>query len=274
MKNILVPTDFSDNAFNALQYAIDLHANETCNFYLLHVNNTIQTSTDKEFIEENYLKPSKVQLEKIVSTVTQNNANKKDNHFFFMLNDYDFLIDSIRHHVNDKKIDLIVIGTKGASGLKEILIGSNTGEIIKKIQCPTLVIPEKAKFTKIKEIAFPTDFSLFYDIKTLLPLSKIVYDKQAGLRILHISKNELHLDNDQKNNRDLLEDFFAESDLSFHYLTNAKVEQAVQCFVESRHIDLITMVAKNLNYFQQILFHTKVEKISYHINVPFLVLHQ
>jgi hypothetical protein len=57
-------------------------------------------------------------------------------------------------------------------------------------------------------------------------------------------------------------------------LTNKKVEDAVQHFVESRHVDLIAMVAKNLNYFQQILFHTKVEEISYHTDIPFLVLHE
>jgi hypothetical protein len=58
------------------------------------------------------------------------------------------------------------------------------------------------------------------------------------------------------------------------YIPNSKAEDAVQCFVESRDIDMIVMVAKNLNYFQQILFHSKVEKISYHTNVPFLVLQE
>ena len=48
----------------------------------------------------------------------------------------------------------------------------------------------------------------------------------------------------------------------------------MQCFVESRNVDVIAMVAKNLNYFQQILFHTKVEEISYHTDIPFLVLHE
>ena len=60
----------------------------------------------------------------------------------------------------------------------------------------------------------------------------------------------------------------------FLFLTNKKIEGAIQCFVESRAINMICMVAKNLNYFQQILFHSKVEEISYHTEVPFLVLHE
>ena len=61
---------------------------------------------------------------------------------------------------------------------------------------------------------------------------------------------------------------------SFHFLTNNNIEDAVQCFVESRDIDMIAMVAKNLNYFQRILFMPTVEEISYHSDVPFLVLHE
>ncbi|OSY89280.1 universal stress protein [Tenacibaculum holothuriorum] len=278
MKNILVPTDFSENAFNALQYAIDFYTNEACNFYVLHVKPVINISGDSTYllstqnIEQNYTEAVKLQLEQLIKKVNEL-PTKKAHHQFFSLVDYNHLIDSINHHINEKSIDLVVMGTKGASGLKEVIIGSNTGDVIKKVHCTTLVVPENARFTPIKEVAFPTDFSMFYSIETLLPLLNLIYKTKASLRVLHISKKEVDLDDSQKDNKSLLEDFFAESDLNFHYLTNSKVEDAVQCFVESRDINMIAMVAKNLNYFQQILFHTKVEKISYHTNVPFLVLH-
>ena len=61
---------------------------------------------------------------------------------------------------------------------------------------------------------------------------------------------------------------------SFHRITNKKIEAGVQCFVESRNINMIVMVAKNINLFQRILFRPTVEEISYHIEIPFLVLHE
>jgi hypothetical protein len=61
---------------------------------------------------------------------------------------------------------------------------------------------------------------------------------------------------------------------ALNILTNMNVEDIVQCFVESRSVDMIAIVTKNLNYFQQILFHSKVEKINYHSDGPFLVIHQ
>ncbi len=99
-------------------------------------------------------------------------------------------------------------------------------------------------------------------------------EHNAAVRILHINKRDVELNNEQQKNREYLEDYFSNNQYSFHFLTNKHIEDAVQCFVESRDIDLITMVAKNLNYFQKILFHPTVENISYHTNVPFLVLHE
>ncbi|RZV61731.1 MAG: universal stress protein [Flavobacteriaceae bacterium] len=280
MKNILLPTDFSDNSWNAIKYALGLFKDNTCNFYLLHVNRLTNLVTadasytpTKDLIEEVYTKPSKTQLREMLKRISEE-VGRNDNHSFYTLVDYNFFIESIRRHVEDKKIDTIVMGTKGASGLKEFIVGSNTGDVITKVQCTTLVVPENAVYSRFKEVAFPTDFTLSYSINTLRPISDILKNSDATIRILHIVKNNEEFNGEQKENKELLEDYFADYKHGFHFLTNKKVEDAVQCFVESRDIDLIVMVAKSLNYFQQILFHSRVEKISYHTKIPFLVLHE
>ena len=280
MKNILLPTDFSKNSWNAIEYAINFYKDTPCNFYLLNVgresNLVVNDSPyipDKEVLENLILKPSKQKLKQFLKQIREEfPKNKKHN--FYTLVDYNFFIDSIRKHVKEKEIDLIIMGTKGASGFKEYMIGSNTGEVITKVSCTTLVVPENAKYTALKEIAFPTDFILSYNTQILKSISAILQKENASLRILHINKKKIQLTIDQENNKDVLEDLFSNFEGSFHNLTNTKVEDAVQCFVESRNINMIVMVAKSLNYFQQILFHSKVEKISYHTNVPFLVLHE
>ncbi|WOD42959.1 universal stress protein [Hwangdonia lutea] len=280
MKNILLPTDFSENSWNAIKYAINFFEKDACNFYLLHVtrfdnfmNSESPYVAPAESIEEVYTKSAKLQLRKLLKRISKAfSPNKK--HKFYALADYNFFIESVRKQVEEKKIDFIVMGTKGASGFKKIIIGSNTGDVITKVKCTTLAIPEQAKFVRLEEIAFPTDFSFSYDIQILEPLSEILENQQSTLRMLHISKKRANLDGDQLKNKELLEDYFNYFKPSFHYLTNKKVEDAIQCFVESRNINMICMVAKNLNYFQQILFHSKVEAISYHTEIPFLVLHE
>jgi nucleotide-binding universal stress UspA family protein len=61
---------------------------------------------------------------------------------------------------------------------------------------------------------------------------------------------------------------------SFHKTINKKIEVGVQQFVESNKIDLIVMIAKNLNLFEQLFFNPAVKEISYHTKIPFLVLHE
>ena len=280
MKNILLPTDFSENSWNAIVYALHFFENEACNFYLLHVNRLSNVVTNdsayiltQEAIEDIYTKPTKRQLRRLLKQIFQQ-FQKNKNHKFYTLYDYNFFIESLRKQVKEKRIDMIVMGTKGASGLKEYIVGSNTGNVITKVKCATMVVPENATYSAFKEVAFPTDFSLSYDFQILQPILEIIDTTNSYLRIIHINKKGKELNPDQQANKELLEDFFVDLEHSFHFLTNKKIEDAVQCFTESRATDMIVMVAKNLNYFQQILFHSRVEKISYHTDIPFLVLHE
>ena len=280
MKAILLPTDFSENSWNAIVYALNFLEKCSCNFYLLHVNrinNLVDSDSpyipDKETIENLYVKSSKIKLKEILKRIVKELPNN-EKHKFYTLTDYNFFIESIRKHVNEKKINMIIMGTKGASGLKEYIVGSNTGDVITKVKCTTLVVPEESSFTPLKEIAFPTDYTMDYDIQMLQPILDILEIPDTSLRMLHINKKNTKLNIDQQANKDLLNDYFENYNFSFHFLSNTKVEDAIQCFVESRGIDMMIMIAKNLNYFQQILFHSKIEKISYHTNVPFLVLHE
>ena len=118
------------------------------------------------------------------------------------------------------------------------------------------------------------DYHLSYDLKVLDTLIDMVNLYKSGLRVLHISKKGEKLSDEQSGNKEFLEDYLQDVDHSFHSLTGADLETAVQCFTESRDIDMIAMVAKNLNFFQRILFRPKVELISYHTDIPFLVLHE
>ncbi|WP_138433211.1 universal stress protein [Winogradskyella algicola] len=280
MKNVLLPTDFSENSWNAIKYAIHFFDTIECDFYLLHVNSlnnfiplNESMTYDSYYLEDTYTKPIKNKLRGLLKRISKLNINNKK-HKFFTLTDNGFFIETISKTIREKQIDLIVMGTKGATGLKKIILGTNTADVITKVKCNTLAVPENATFVSPKEIAFPTDLNLGYNLNILHPLSEIIDQFNTSVRFLHINKDRTKLTADQEQHKTLLEDYFNNTESSFHYLSNKKIEDAVQCFVESRDIDLICMVAKNLNYFQQIFFHSRVEKISYHINKPLLVLHE
>ncbi len=279
MKNILVPTDFSDNSWNAIQYALEFFKDTSCNFYLLHVTSISNYAGGEtpiiptaQVIEKTLLKQAKIELQKLLIKIKKLYPNT--NHTFITLSSYDYFIDAIRNHIDEKNVDFIVMGTKGANGVKRAIVGTNTGDLITKVKCPVLVVPEKATFSIPKEIAFPTDFNIFYQTNILSSISALAKLYDSAIRILHVAKKDEQLTSYQKENQEYLNDFFMDEKHSFHRVTNKKIEAGVQCFVESRDINMIVMIAKNLNLFQQILFKPAIEEISYHTEVPFLVLHE
>ncbi len=279
MKNILIPTDFSENAWNAITYALNFFKNEPCNFYLHHVtlisnyaggeSPPIPTSS---IIDKTLIKHAKVELKNLLKKIKKLPGNA--NHTFSTLTSYNYFIDAVREQIEQKKIDLIVMGTKGASGIAEVIIGSNTGDLITKVKCPVLIVPENARYKKPKEIAFPTDYNIFYPADILNNISQIANMHNSVIRILHVAKKNEELTEFQLENKDFLNVFFLDERHSFHKVTNSKIEAGIQCFTESRDIDLIVMIAKSLNLFEQILFTPTIEEISYHTEIPFLVLHE
>ncbi len=278
MKNILIPTDFSENSWNAIEYALRFFSKSSCNIYLLHVTTVndfarleITQNSSKDIPTEILIKPSKNLLQETLKRIKK--LTISGNHKFFTLIDNTYLINSIRKHVVEKRIDLIVMGTKGASRIEKLAIGNNTGDVITKVKCTTLIVPENAKYEKIKEIVFPTDFSIFYHPETLQPIIDIIQENKGTINVLYVNKQIVKLNEDQQKNKEYLDDYFTNYKHSFHLLTNKNIENAVQQFVDDRGINLVTMLAKNLNYFQRILFHPVVNEISYYKNVPFLVLH-
>ncbi len=279
MKNILVPTDFSENSKNALKYAQLLFNDYACNFYILHVDTALNAQGEtlphlrrrRQILTES---PKEILADLLNITKT---TNTKTKHSFFALCEHGFFIDTVKTQVDEKHIDLIVMGTKGVSGLREKVLGSSAGDVVTKVQRNTIVVPENVEFSRPKEIAFPTDFNIFYSHEILSAIEEMLDANSATLRIMNVMKNGTQLNQEQENNKAYLLDFMEETfskNHSFHTVTNKNVKSAIQCFVESRDIDMIIMVAKNLNFIQQMLFDSIVEKISFHTKIPFYVIHE
>ena len=161
MKNILIPTDFSDNAWNALVYGISFFKKTHCTFHIVHIN-SINTNASGEaatyvspdILEKTILAESKEKLKALSKKIELLPLNVK--HEFHFKAIYGFFTDQLKEFVKKKNIDLIIMGTKGASGLKSVSIGSNTGNVITKVPCTLMAVPEDATYEKIEEIGFPS----------------------------------------------------------------------------------------------------------------------
>ncbi|MBW2962060.1 universal stress protein [Mesonia aestuariivivens] len=271
--NILMPTDFSENSWNAISYALSFFKNVYSNFYFVHVN-----SPEWEQKNENLSptlvasKNATVAFQHLLERLGKEKLNKK--HQFFTSIESGHFVDTLRAHVSEREIDFIVMGTQGASGYQEATVGSHSTEVITRVKCPVLVIPENATYREPRHITFPTDFNISYKNKVIHTLKQVCHFNESALNVLYLSKKSEDLTERQESNRVYLKEQLMEIEHGFHFTRNDTLEEAVESFVTSHDTQMITMMAKNLNFFQHILFHPLAHRISYHKEVPFLVLHE
>jgi nucleotide-binding universal stress UspA family protein len=279
MKNILIPTDFSGNSLNAVTYAMSFFKDKVISFYLLHVS--LLEEIDKKVcyykfsdtvLDEKILYNPIVKLQEEVRKIKKLSVGKQ--HSFHCIHENVQFIEAIRKNVEEKEIDYIVMGTKGASRRINSVLGSQTTAVITRVKCTILVIPEYAKYTRPKNVVFPTDFNNFYKGSLLDTLAEFLKIQNTSLSVLHVSRKVYDLTQYQKKNRNYLEDYLQDKPHSFYYITDENIDNAIEAFVKKTQVDMIAMIAKNLNFFQRILFQPMVEKISYHAKIPFLVLHE
>ncbi|MBT8261246.1 MAG: universal stress protein [Bacteroidia bacterium] len=278
MKRILIPTDFSHNAWNAIEYTMAFFNKRPVHIHLYHIAYSGRINGEDDLysngvaiIEKGGKTKEKqlIALQRKIETLyprTQATIDVRVAQSRF--------IEGIKSAVEELNIDLMVMGTKGASGLKEVTIGSHTGAVITRVKCPVLVIPERAVFESPKNIVFPTDFNMIYKQRILDTLFDVsdVYD--SSIKVLRVANNEYPLNAEQEKNRNFLRDILEERSYSFHCIKSPRLEEGLQSFIDLMDVQIIAMVAKNLNFFQRLLFKPTVAKISYHTEIPFLVLHE
>ena len=281
MKKILITTDFSANSTNAVHYALDLFQETPCHFFLLYVNMQGLAYMEKPIYDfgTNILveKESKTieqklrDLEKYFKTISAT----KNIHLFTTIHEEGYFLKSIRKHIEENNIELIVMGTKGANDVKEFFMGSNAGDVITKVECDVLVIPDKARYEGYEEVVFATDFALPYLDDILIGISTLISSKASKIRVLYVAKTAKRLsDIEQQRKENLLQRLteWLPNPVSFHTLEDKNVEKTVLDFAQSISADLIIMVSKDYGFLHKQFLDTTVEEVSFDSHIPLLSL--
>ncbi len=278
MKKILLPTDFSDNAWNAIFTAVKLYANIPCYFYVLHAYepNTLNLLDAKSqqrlgVIYDSLKQYSEQQLAKVLDYMNKN--HKISNHSFETISKSDTLEGAIKEEVSNKDIDLIIMGTQGATSAKEIFMGSQTVKVLKKLKnYPILAIPTHYNFQVLRSLVFPTDFTRKYEKFELLPLTHLAALWKAEIKVVHVAV-EFMLNDTQKANMKILEDRLRESHFSYHQLPfDTNIASSIEHYVLETGADLICMVRYYHGFWERFIKEDVIKKIAFHSKVPVLFL--
>lgn len=281
MKKILIPTDFSDNSKNAIRYALQLFKEKPCHFFILYVNIDGSGFTEKpvykfgtNVVVEKKSKNIAIKLKELKVFMASISTDKKRHHFTTISESGHFL-KSVRQQILEKEIELIVMGTKGASELKEFFTGTRSGDVITKVECDVLVVPDGTTFTAFSQVVFPVDFEITYNAITLKKIAELIPSEKVPIKLLYVTKSEIPLLKQVKLHQEQLIRQIATilpNPISFHRVVSKKVEEGILVFAKNTNADLIIMISKDYGLLQKLFLDTTVEEVSFDTSIPLLSL--
>lgn len=271
MKTILVPTDFSDNALNAINYAAAIASQVRGKLILAHIINLPVTPVSNGvvvFPDPKLEDDCKAELHKLSKEL------RLENGFRFEIEivcQYGYFLANLNELVKTRAVDLVVMGTRGATNFLNKLIGTNTSEFIKIAACPVLAVPAKAQFTGFKQVAYASDFENS-DTVFLQQLFNLTEPFKAAISIINIlTERQLNIFCDNQIIRDITKQFPHET-YSIAQIQEQDVIEGLRNFVQDNQIDVLAVALHERSFIQNIFHKSVSKKLCQHLELPLLAL--
>ncbi|WP_196891812.1 universal stress protein [Aureivirga marina] len=278
MKKILFPTDFSKIAENAFIYALRLANKINGEIILLHVyeqpdlRGSSLRVTVKEIFEERK-KEEKEAFDKAILKL--NKIAKEDGKEHIPVKKLlveGITVPTIKRVANGEKADFVVMGTKGATGLRELFLGSNTTGVMDVIDIPILSIPEDARLLdKIQKIVFTTNFKE-EDTLALEEVVQFADAFNAEIHCLHFNVDEVDYEvhemyNNWKNNY-----FSKNENIHFSTIETNDIEEALEKYCEDEDVDIIAMLSYKRSLIEKIFSKSISKQMMNHLDIPIFTI--
>lgn len=276
MRKILVPTDFSDNAMNALKYALELFKYEISEFFIMHAyaetiysDKVLQTLDNVTEATKIVAERAQSQLEETLKKVNKISPNPR--HKYMIRKANNLFISEMEKIVDAENIDLVIMGTRGETNDRKITFGSHTLQVLKFVRCPVMAIPEGYAHIQPRRILFVTNYLVQYKRRELKLLCEMAHPYRAQIDVLYLSKSK-ELSPVQEDNQAFLKAELCKNTLDFKTVYSKNINEAIYTHIKENSTDLLVMVNTKHSFSENIIFQSVIDKISLHITIPFLVL--
>lgn len=276
MRKVLIPTDFSENAFNALQYACQVFKYEKGDFFIVHAyaDATYRQAVgdDRVILEEfkeNLFHRSEALLKKTKTDLREYSPNPKHTYNFISI--FKTLVDAVNDIVNEENIDIVVMGTRGETNDRKITFGSHMLQVLKYVDCPVLAIPERYVYHPPKAVLFPTNYLVPYKRRELKLLCQMTGSFRSTIYMLYIDPIK-KLTLRQEDNLEFLKSCLPKAKLIFETTSEKDKTLAISKYIVDKKIDMLVLVNSRHSYIEDMLYRSTIDKLGLHVKIPFLVM--
>lgn len=276
MRKVLIPIDFSDNAFNALKYACQIFKYEKSEFFIMHAyadrvyhQDALKERSELNMLKETVFQESEKKMKLVKTKIKEYSPNPQHKYRFDSV--FATLVDAANDWVGDENLDIVVMGTRGETNDRKLTFGSNALQVLKYVDCPVLAIPEGYEYHPPKEILFPTNFMLPYKRRELKLLSEMTGSFRSTIHLLYIDPIK-KLSLRQEDNREFLKGCLKKPKLVFETTPEKDKTLAISKYIVHRKIDMLVIVNSRHSYIEDMLYRSTIDQLGLHVKIPFLVM--
>jgi len=268
MNRIIVPTDFSETANNALEYACELAKENNLAIQLVHTFELKQKAGMLYTIEQHIKK----RVEKDMQNLLKDMRTKYPN-VNIEISIYKSTVEQgVALQAKKSKASIIIMGTHGTSTFKEIFIGSNAIAVIKKSKIPVLLIPFSVRFDGVKRVLLTLDDDGVSSKTNLMALKQLVKVLRLELVALHIETHPN--DPTAESFLNVLSDVFGKGTVPFYEILGDDVEKIIEEFAKEVEADLICTIKRKKGILSDLLRKSTSKQMIYQYKLPILVLNK
>ncbi|MBL7851135.1 MAG: universal stress protein [Cyclobacteriaceae bacterium] len=269
---LLVPTDFSAEAKAAAHFAAKLAVQIQARVILLSVVEMDTTETvlsNWKKLEQQLTRNAQKSLEKLTHEIKTEAGPKLS-----IASDVTFGIpmsEAIARYASEQQVNMIIMGTKGASGLKKILTGSNTTKLMQISPVPVIAIPAKAVYQGMKKMVYATDLQhVKEEIKVLARIAALF---EAEILVFHC----VPADSQAREDRGLEPELIEQAQygfISFHQVKSDRVDKAIGDFIDESKADMLVMFTHELDFYEKLFGRSVTRSLAFQSRIPLLVFNR
>lgn len=264
---IIVPLDFSENSYKALEFALSIADKKKGKITLVHVVEiTYDFASQAAIALDSMFQDGEKLLKKNIEKYSAAGVEM----------DYEIVEGntsiSVARIAEERQANLIVMGTQGASGIKKALIGTTTVNLIREANCPVLVVPAQSHISEIKKITLALEFAN-HEEKFIDWIVDMSNRWERALEILHVQtsqgfKEELAV----LGMEGYLQKKYPGIKVKIHTFYAGSASEGLELYLEENDNMILVMCHQHRNLWDQIIQKSHSIQMAYHTHIPLLIM--
>lgn len=265
-KTILVPTDFSERANNAIDQAVHVAGKINAKLVIYHVYHRPLAEESHKFT----LTDLEKKIDKQFKQLVENHPGLKQIPHEFK-KELGVSVDNIANKVNSNGIDMLVMATKGAKGFNEIW-GTKTAKIIKMIETPVFVIPDNTNLKHLKKVALACDYSLKTEAESIGFLTDLAQSLEFSIDVVTLNREEKNMTKSEHDHRNQLVEQMGNVTASFTFTQHPEVDKGIMAYSKANNIDAVVVLSKNYSFIESLFHESLTDKMVFNSPIPLMVI--